>query len=140
MNPHLNADMASTILDERIQNAERAQRASVSREEQERDHYPRVTVRLAGDGDVAAIRRLEELEGRHLPQEPTLVAEVEGRVLAARSLLTRKAVADPFSPTEALVELLDLRSLHLRHGNGHRVGGAVRVGRFFRAVTAPIRS
>jgi hypothetical protein len=138
MNPALTAYVASTVLDERIHDAEQA-RLSDHAGHEEKDHYARVTVRLARDGDWSSIRRLEQLEGRRLPNEPTLVAEVDGRVLAARTLTARQAVADPFRPTGSLVELLDLRSLHLRNGNGHRVR-SFGVGRIVRAMTAPIRS
>jgi len=139
MNSPLNAALASTILDDRIRDAERQRLARRLHARAGADQYPRVTVRLAGERDEAAVRRLEELDRKQLPREPMLVAEVAGRVLAARTLATRHAVADPFLPTSGLVELLDLRSVQLRQEPGGRVRGC-RVGRFVRAVTSPIRS
>ena len=44
-----------------------------------------------------------------------LIAEVEGRMLAATSLANGRTIADPFSRTEELRSLLDLRARQLRH-------------------------
>jgi hypothetical protein len=140
MNSALNAYLATTLLEDRIHDAERDRLARAA--EQRRDGYTSVTVRLSRPSDERAIRRLEQLEGRHLPAEPTLVAEAEGRILAVRSVRTRDIVADPFRPTAELVELLDLRSIQLRdeldgRGVARSTGG---VRRFVRAVTEPLRS
>ena len=138
MNSALSAAIASTTIDERIREAERERRTRAPRPGNDGEAYECVTVRLATGLDHDAIKRLEALEGRRLPYEPTLVAEVEGRILAARTLTTRIAVADPFRPTRQLSEMLDLRSVQLRK-NGHRVRSA-RLGRFARLLTTPIRS
>jgi hypothetical protein len=47
-------------------------------------------------------------------QPPVLVADLDGRLLAAISLVDRCVVADPFEPTAALVELLQARERQLR--------------------------
>jgi hypothetical protein len=78
------------------------------------DVYDAVTVRLAGEEDVPAVRVLAERDGRPAPTGPMLVAEAGGDVLAARSLADGGAVADPFRPTAHLAELLALRTAHLR--------------------------
>jgi hypothetical protein len=139
MNSALNAAMASTIIDERIRDAERERRSRTPRLMEDGEPYACVTVRIATGHDHRALRRLEEIDGRRLPSEPTLVAEVEGRIMAARTLDTRVAVADPFRPTKQLAEMLDLRSLQLRQQNGHRVRGA-RFARFVRTLTTSARS
>jgi hypothetical protein len=137
MNPALNAYLASTLVADRVRAAEQQRRAREAREEREPGDYVSVVVRLAGPGDRAAIRRLEQLEGRRLPPEPALVAEAAGRVLAARSLATRALVADPWRPTAELVELLDLRSLHLRGELQRRRGPrALGVRRLLRTLAA----
>jgi hypothetical protein len=65
-----------------------------------------VTLRLASDGDRAALRDLAGLDSRRLPPGPHLVAERDGRIEAALSLSTRELVADPFRRTVELCELL----------------------------------
>jgi hypothetical protein len=65
-----------------------------------------LTLRIAGNGDGAALRRLAELDSRPLPPGPHLVAEREGRIDAALSLSCGEAVADPFRRTAELCELL----------------------------------
>jgi hypothetical protein len=56
---------------------------------------------------LAALDSAEELRG------PVLTARVDGKMRAAVSLLERRAIADPFAPTAALVELLTLRARQL---------------------------
>jgi hypothetical protein len=143
MNSALNQDLATTIRDDRIRQAERDRRASSAQAGEEPDPYPSVTVRFSRVEDHAEIRRLEQLDGRRLPPEPTLLAEVDGHVVAARSLVTRALVADPFRPTATLVELLDLRSTHLRGELDRWRGRRFGVRRLFRClfrIVAPIRS
>ena len=142
MNPALNAYLATELIRDRVRAAEQQRRAREAREDGEAGGYVAVSVRLAGPNDWTAIHRLEQLEGRRLPPEPALVAEAEGRVLAVRSIRKRQIVADPFSPTAELVELLDLRSVQLRDElPGRGVAGRGRhVRRFLRAVTEPLRS
>ena len=66
-------------------------------------------IRYAEDRDAAALERLAQLEGRHLPAGRVLLAEVEGEVLAALPLAGGPPLADPFRPTASLVELLRTR-------------------------------
>jgi hypothetical protein len=65
-----------------------------------------VTLRLAGDSDGEAIRSLAMLDDRRPPPVPVLLACRDGRLLAALSLATGDAVADPFQRTEELIQLL----------------------------------
>ena len=71
-------------------------------------------MRLARAADAEAVARLAQRDGHRMPVGPTLVAEVGGAVLAARSLETGASVADPFRPTAQLAELLELRAAHWR--------------------------
>ena len=66
----------------------------------------RVTIRLAGDADHAAVADLAALDEAYPPRTPVLVAEQDGRLLAARSLRDGATVADPFVRTAHLVRLL----------------------------------
>ncbi len=140
MNPALNAALVDAVLNDRLRQAARetaiarARRAAPS----EPTPFDNVTVRRAQPRDAAAIRRLADLEGRSAPEEPLLVAEVDGTVLAARSLEARQTVADPFRPTGQLVELLDLRSLHLR-AELELEPRASRLRRAMRSLAAPLR-
>lgn len=65
-----------------------------------------ITVRPAYADDALALRRLAALDSAKLPAQPLLVAEVEGELRAALSLVDGSAIADPFHPTTALLELL----------------------------------
>jgi hypothetical protein len=70
-----------------------------------------ISIRLSdGDADVAAVRRVAERDSRPVPEGPLLLAEVGGEVRAALSLTTGDAVADPFAPTAAVVDLMRLRA------------------------------
>ena len=76
-------------------------------------HDAAVCIRLAGEADAAALRRLGELEGRAPPKGETLVAVVDGRVLAAMELTSAETFADPFRPTAGLVEQLTQARAHV---------------------------
>jgi hypothetical protein len=107
--------MAKVIAEERIEAAERFRRArDARRATPPPDVFDSVTVRFAGENDARALRRLAERAARPLPASPMLVAEVEGTLLAARSLVAGEAIADPLRPTAHLAELLALRTAHLR--------------------------
>jgi hypothetical protein len=93
----------------------RRQRAGSSRPSPDR-----VTIRLAGERDRAAIERLSQLEGRRL-DGALLVAEVGGDVRAALAIHSGEPIADPFRGTGDLIELLERRRAHLNGGRGSRL-------------------
>jgi hypothetical protein len=68
----------------------------------------RVSVRLASRADAGAVEWVAQRDATHPPQGPLVVAEVDGRILAARSLADGEVVADPFSRTAHLLEILEL--------------------------------
>ncbi len=68
-----------------------------------------ITIRLAGPGDAAAVRRLAVLDSAEAPAGPALLAEVGGAPAAAIALADGSVVADPFRLTADLVALLELR-------------------------------
>jgi hypothetical protein len=113
MNPAFNAYIADTLIHDRLRRPAGRSRFDVDPDAPETEPYRAVTVRRSRPTDRPALGRLAQMEGRRLPAEPLLVAEVCGEVLAARSLGSRQVVAHPFRPTAQLLELLDLRSLHL---------------------------
>jgi hypothetical protein len=116
MNWELNKDLADALVADRLREAEGARRPRATAPEMV-ERTDAVTVRLASRGDAGALARLSQLEGRPAPKGSTLVAEVGGVVLAARSLEDGAAVADPFRPTTQLAELLALRAQHLRNAD-----------------------
>ena len=75
-----------------------------------------VTIRLASSEDRTAILRLAELDFRKAPSGPMLLAIVKGHLWAALALEGDEALADPFNPTAALVDLLRVRKA-LLHGS-----------------------
>ena len=139
MHPVLNIYLADAVAADRLRDAEHFRRSRVQWTDQP-DTYAEVTVRVARAGDAERVRRLAELDGRRAPNGPMLVAEVRGELLAARSIDGKGSIADPFHPTAHLVELLELRSAHLRNGaesgHGHRRGTRRRL----RAILATNRS
>lgn len=139
MHPVLSSYMANAVAADRIEEAECFRRSRVEWSERP-DTYDTVTVRLARPADADAVMRLAELDGRHVPRSPILVAEVRGELLAARSLEGHGAIADPFHPTAHLVELLELRSSHLRNGAQPPHSGRRGARRWLRAVVATTRS
>jgi hypothetical protein len=81
-----------------------------------------LTVRLATPGDTRDLECLAQLDSGSAPTGPTLLAEVDGELVAALPLDGGRAIADPFRRTAELVGLLELRKAQLR-----RRGGRVRL-------------
>lgn len=73
-----------------------------------------VLIRRAASCDEPAIDRLAALDERDLPHGERLIAEVEGRPVAAVEVRSGVTVADPFVPTGSVVELLGLRAEQVR--------------------------
>jgi hypothetical protein len=71
-----------------------------------------VTIRLA-EAREPAVDRLRALDGGSVLDGPRLVAELDGKPVAALELRTGAAVADPFVLTAPLVELLRVRAAQL---------------------------
>ena len=69
-----------------------------------------IVIRRAAPADRGSLARLAEVDGKHLPDGPFLLAEVEGEPQAALSLEGGVSVADPFRPTAVLVSLLAVRA------------------------------
>jgi len=65
-----------------------------------------VTVRPYLPNDRRLLERLAALDDRRVPAQPVVLAEVDGRLVAAISERTGEAVADPFEPTAHLVAML----------------------------------
>lgn len=73
-----------------------------------------ITIRRAVGADREALRRLAELDSKHLPSDEFLIADVGGEPGAAVGIRTGTVVADPFRRTAAAVDLLRIRARRLR--------------------------
>lgn len=102
--------------------------------EHRRTHQPVGAVemrRATGAADQRAVRRLAQLDEMTPPQGDVLLAELDGRLVAALPLEGGPAVADPFTPTQEIVELLVLRAASL----GGETQGRLRARRLRRAAS-----
>ncbi len=77
-------------------------------------HTPEVTVRLARSSDTRQLFSLAALDSASVPEGELVVAESDGRIVAALPLNGGPAIADPFHRTAALVQMLELRARQLR--------------------------
>lgn len=69
-------------------------------------HPENVVLRIAKESDRPALVRLAELDSDIVPALPLLIAEADGRAVAAWSMSEQRAIADPFRPTAHIVGLL----------------------------------
>jgi hypothetical protein len=81
-----------------------------------------MTIRRAGIADLGALATLAALDSAPPPEEPMLIAESGGRVVAAVPFLGGPALADPFEPTAETVELLELRARQIREAGAGAMG------------------
>jgi len=79
-----------------------------------------VTIRRARPADAAAIEELATLDDSAPLDGDLIVAEVNGRIWAARSLADARLVSDPFHPTAEARALLELRAAHIERATGGR--------------------
>jgi hypothetical protein len=119
MQPGLTAVLAGTRHAEMLEAATRARRGGrLGRRERPAGPSTRwasLTVRLATSADRAALERLAALDGaEEAPAGPVLIGSMMARPVAALSLSNGHVVADPFTPTCELVELLRLRARQIQ--------------------------
>ena len=69
-----------------------------------------ITIRPANSSDQSAIAHLAALDSTSVPAGDLLVAEMCGRAVAAFDVTSGRAIADPFTPTADIVEMLELRA------------------------------
>jgi hypothetical protein len=72
-----------------------------------------LVIRTATSADAAALQRLAALDSRRLAGGPHLLAELDGRAVAAVALGNGAVVADPFTRTDGIVALLRRRESQL---------------------------
>jgi hypothetical protein len=72
-----------------------------------------IVIRRPEPRDAAAVGELFQLADRPSPPAPLLLAESDGRLVAALSTATGEAVSDPFVPAADVMALLRLRAAQL---------------------------
>jgi hypothetical protein len=77
------------------------------------NHSPDISIRTARAADIAELRAIAALDSARLPAAPRLVATRDGEIVAALSLSTGQAIADPFQWSADAVALLRLRAAQL---------------------------
>jgi hypothetical protein len=83
---------------------------------------PTIALRFCRVGDDPALARLAALEGRPVPQGQFVVAELDGRIVAALPLDGSPPLRDPFVRTAHLQRLLELRAAQLMRSERPRSG------------------
>jgi hypothetical protein len=73
-----------------------------------------LTIRHATAADEADLTRLAALDSSRVPSGELLVAELDGSLVAALSLDTGAAIADPFEHTAAIVDSLRAQACESR--------------------------
>ena len=76
-----------------------------------------LTIRAAREGDDSTLERLAQLDSQRRLIGDVLLAEDDGRAVAAVALADLRATADPFLPSASAVELLRHRAQQLRAGS-----------------------
>ena len=65
-----------------------------------------LVLRHATTADIAALTRLAALDSSRVPSGELLVAELDGKLVAALSVDTGAVIADPFEYTASIIESL----------------------------------
>jgi hypothetical protein len=79
-----------------------------------------LTIRRAGAADRHSLTVLAALDSAPVPGGDALVAERDGRLVAALPVAGGRALADPFEPTAEVLSLLELRARQLRPADAPR--------------------
>jgi hypothetical protein len=69
-----------------------------------------ITIRISTEADSARVHELAELDGHAAPKGEAVLAEVNGRLVAAVGVADGVAVADPFMLTSDTLEVLRVRA------------------------------
>ncbi|MGB0094917.1 MAG: hypothetical protein WBP81_20580 [Solirubrobacteraceae bacterium] len=85
-----------------------------------------VTLRFGTAGDEKSLARLAPLDSAQPPEQPALLAEVDGQLLAALALSDGTVITDPFHRTADLIDLLRARARQLDGNSRMRHCGRLR--------------
>src|SRR4051795_1480305 len=89
---------------------------------------PSVLIRAARGSDGRELERLAAIDSAEVPAGSLLVAEADGRLVAAIASSTGESIADPFLPTADVVALLQLRAARASAPRGRRASAPRRGG------------
>lgn len=109
MHPALNSFLADARQHDLVEQGARARLAAARRERS----GPSIVVRLATPDDQPTLDRLAALDSHEVLADPALIGEIDNHAVAAVSLSDGDAIADPFVPTTAVLEVLRLRARQL---------------------------
>ena len=112
MNALANMYLARALQEDRLRKAAQRRRVAAARRPGSADGE--LVIRQASCRDARRIERLAQLDSGPTPAGPTLVAELDGHLVAAVPVSGDGAVADPFVASAPLVELLKLRAAQLQ--------------------------
>jgi hypothetical protein len=73
-----------------------------------------ITIRQSNESDIPALWRLAQLDSAAPLEGPALIAQYRNRPVAAITLDGEREIADPFEPTEGLLDLLRALASQLR--------------------------
>jgi len=73
-----------------------------------------LSLRIATEDDVGRIARLAALDSARPPEAPALIAEVDGEIRVAVSLVDMRSVADPFHLTTQICAIAQERARQLQ--------------------------
>ena len=73
-----------------------------------------LTIRHANAADEADLARLAALDSSRVPSGELLVAQLDGNLVAALSVDTGAAIADPFEHTAAIVDSMRVQARESR--------------------------
>ena len=113
MNPFAQIELARAIYEDRRRTAEQSRRVNQARRRLD-PTTAELVIRTANRRDARRLERLAALDSGPTPDGPTLIAEMDGQLVAALPLTGTSPVADPFVPTATVVEMLRLRAAQLR--------------------------
>jgi hypothetical protein len=105
----LDSAVAAAQLSDRRAAAAQARAARRARKLPAASNDERLVLRRAAAEDELSLARLARLDSAPQPSGPMLVAEIDGKILAAVPFDGGRAIADPFAPTADLVDLLQAR-------------------------------
>lgn len=100
---------------------------SIPSEQTRRGDEASVALRLCRVSDDPGLEQLAALSERELPRGRFVVAEVDGRLVAALPLSGGPLLADPFAPTAHLRSLLELRAAQVRDARERRARLSLRL-------------
>ena len=81
---------------------------------------PQINIRLATPSDRMELIRLAALDSAPAPLGKTLVALIDGELVAALAIDRGRVIADPFRETAEVGALLELRAAQLPRGSASR--------------------